>query len=97
MRKFVGAAEAFRHLSNNFIVDVQDYGIAGGFNPQHRIGKKITGYSADDVFSPQAAASTVSVLTILKLAGRVISKYNALFVFVADDARLRIREFAAAR
>ena len=97
MGEVVGGAKAFRHLSNNLIVNVQDYGIAGGFDPQHRVGKQITGYSADDVFSPGATKSTLSVPAVLKLAGSVIGKHDVLFVFITDDARLRIGEFSTTR
>src|SRR5262249_11684005 len=34
---------------------------------------------------------------ILKLSSSIIRKYHVLFVFVADNARLRIGELAAAR
>ena len=74
MGEFVGAAEAFRHFSNNFIVDVQDYRVAGGFNPQHCISKQITSDPADDVFTPKAAISALPVSAILKLSSSIIGK-----------------------
>src|SRR5262249_10664686 len=97
MEKFVGAAEAFRHFSNNFIMHVKNYGMAGGFDPQHRIGKKITSDPANDVFSQKTAIGALAMTAILKLSGSIIAKHDMLFVFVTNNAGLRIGELAAAR
>src|SRR5262245_31289158 len=88
--ELIEAAEAFRHLSNDLIVYVQNYGIAGGFNSEHRIGKQITCNPADDVFSPKSAVSALPMPTILKLSGSVVGEHDMLLVFITDDARLRI-------
>src|SRR5262249_6422072 len=85
------------HLSNDLIMYVQHDRMAGGFDPQHCISKQITSYSADDVFSPQAAVSALSVPAILKLSGSIIGKHDVLFAFVTDDARLGIAKYASAR
>src|SRR5262249_29373290 len=45
-------AEAFWHLGNNLVVNVENDGIACSFNPQHCLCEKITGYAGDDVLSP---------------------------------------------
>src|SRR5262245_32163778 len=64
MGELIRATEAFRHLVNDLVVNVQDYGITGGFDPQHRLCKQITCDPADDVFSPQAAISALAVAAI---------------------------------
>src|SRR5262249_20921670 len=95
MGEFVGCAEALRHLSNNFVVNVQDYRIAGGFDPQHCISKKITSDAGHDILGPRTAVRALSVPAIYELAASVISEYDVLFVFITDDARLGIAKYAA--
>lgn len=97
MDEFVRAAEAFRHFSNNFIVNVQDDWIGGGFDPQHRLSEKIPGNARHDVLGPQTTVCALSVPAILKLSSSVVGKHDMLFVFVADDAWLRIRKLTARR
>ena len=76
MGELVGAAEAFRHLGNNLIMHMKNYGIAGRFDAQHCISEQIASYSADDILSPQAAIGAVTVPAIFELPGSVIGKHK---------------------
>src|SRR5262245_40574490 len=70
--EFFCAPEAFRHLGNDLIVDMKDDGIASRFDPQHRLGEKITGDAGDDVLDPQAPVSAFAVSAIFELSGRIV-------------------------
>ena len=91
------AAEAFRHLGHDLIVHMQHDRIAGSLEPQHGVSQQITSNAADDVLCPEAAIGAMTVTAILELAGAVIGEHNRLFVLIANNARLRIAELAAAR
>src|SRR5262249_46394818 len=97
MGEFVGAAEAIGHFSNNFIMNVQDYWIAGCLDPQHGISEQVACNPGHNILSPGAAVSALSVPAIYELPCSIVGKQDMLFVFVTDDTRLRIREFAATR
>ena len=76
---------------------VQDDGISSSFDSDHRLGENVAGDAADDVFGPQAAVCALAVAAIPELPLGVIGEDDALLALVANNARLRIGDFATAR
>src|SRR6516165_8286061 len=95
MGELIEAAEALWHFGNDLVVHVQNDGIAGGFNTQHRFSEQITGYAADDVLGPQAAVSALAVAAVTELPGCIICKHDMLALLISNGARLRIGQLAA--
>jgi len=78
-------------------MDMQHDRITGSFDAQHGLGEQIAGDAGNDILGPQSAVSAVAVAAILELPSTIVGEYDMLFALVADDARLRVGKFTAAR
>src|SRR5262245_54530713 len=76
---------------------MQNDGIAGRLDPQHRFYEKIASDAADHVLRPEAAISTVAAAAFCELASSVIEKCHMLPFCVTNGTGQRITDLAAAR
>ena len=70
--------------ADELVVHVQHDRIAGGLDPQHRIGEQIAGYAGDDVLGPQAAIGASPLTAVPELASSVVCEHDDLVALVLD-------------
>src|SRR5262245_37361242 len=78
-------------------MDVQHNRIAGPFDTQHGPSEQVAGNAGNNIFTPRAAISALAMTAVFELSGSIVGKHDMLLMVVADDARPRIGQFAAAR